>query len=253
MRIVIIEDEKPNATRLKNIVQDISADITIEAMLDTVAASVNWFKQHPHPDVALMDIRLADGLSFDIFQQVELLCPVIFTTAYDEYAIRAFKVNSIDYLLKPIEKEDLRQALERIDKQTQLQPGPSEMVQQLLQFFKQKETTYRTRFMLPFRDGYKTVLVEDVDFAFYAFGATHLVLKDKTQVVVTQTMDELEEQFNPVQFFRANRQHIIGIHSIDRIQHSFNGKLNIKLKRDPEREVLVSKEKVPLFKQWLDQ
>jgi DNA-binding LytR/AlgR family response regulator len=104
MRVVIIEDEKPNATRLKNILLDISPAIIIEAILDTVSASVAWFEQHPHPDVALMDIRLADGLSFDIFQQVALSCPVIFTTAYDEYAIRAFKVNSIDYLLKPIEK-----------------------------------------------------------------------------------------------------------------------------------------------------
>lgn len=251
MRVVIIEDEKPNATRLKNILLDISPDITIVAMLDTVADSVDWFKQHPHPDVALMDIRLADGLSFDIFPQVALTCPVIFTTAYDEYAIRAFKVNSIDYLLKPIEKDDLQQALERIHQQS-AQPGPTEMVQQLLQFFKQKDITYRTRFMLPFRDGYKTVLVDDVDFIFYAFNVTHLVLKDKTQVALTQTMDELEEQLNPNQFYRANRQHIINISSIDNIQNYFSGKLKIKLKRDPEREVLVSKEKVPLFKQWLD-
>lgn len=252
MRVVIIEDEKPNATRLKNILLDISPTIKIEAVLDTVSASVDWFKQHPHPDVALMDIRLADGLSFDIFPQVELSCPVIFTTAYDEYAIRAFKVNSIDYLLKPIEKEDLQQSLERIHKQS-LQPGPTDMVQQLLEFFKQKDITYRTRFMLPFRDGYKTVLVDDVDFIFYAFNVTHLVLKDKTPVALTQTMDELEEQLDPKQFFRANRQHIINISSIDNIQNYFSGKLKIKLKRDPEREILVSKEKVPLFKQWLDQ
>lgn len=252
MRVVIIEDEKPNATRLKNILLDISPSIKIEVVLDTVSASVDWFKQHPHPDVALMDIRLADGLSFDIFPQVALSCPVIFTTAYDEYAIRAFKVNSIDYLLKPIEKDDLQQSLERIHKQS-LQPGPTEMVQQLLEFFKQKDITYRTRFMLPFRDGYKTVLVDDVDFIFYAFNVTHLVLKDKTQVALTQTMDELEEQLDPKQFFRANRQHIINISSIDNIQNYFSGKLKIKLKRDPEREILVSKEKVPLFKQWLDQ
>lgn len=251
MRVVIIEDEKPNATRLKNILLDIAPDIIIEAVLDTVSASVAWFKQHPHPDVALMDIRLADGLSFDIFPQVTLTCPVIFTTAYDEYAIRAFKVNSVDYLLKPIEKDDLQQALERIHQQP-APAGPTEMVQQLLEFFKQKEVTYRSRFMLPFRDGYKTVLVADVDYIFYAFNVTHLALKDKTQVALTHTMDELEEQLDPSQFFRANRQHIINISSIDNIQHYFNGKLKISLKRDPEREVLVSKEKVPLFKQWLD-
>lgn len=251
MRIVIIEDEKPNATRLKNMLLDISPAIEVMATLDTVTASVAWFRQNPPPDVALMDIRLADGLSFDIFPQVSLSCPVIFTTAYDEYAIRAFKVNSLDYLLKPIEKEDLQLALEKIEKIRQ-PAGSAEMVQQLLEFFRQKEVTYRSRFMLPFRDGYKTVLVADVDFIFYAYNVTHLVLKDKTQLAVTQTMDELEEQLDPNQFFRANRQHIINVSSIDSIQNSFNGKLRIKLKRDAEREVLVSKEKVPLFKQWLD-
>lgn len=130
--------------------------------------------------------------------------------------------------------------------------GSAEMVQQLLEFFRQKEVTYRSRFMLPFRDGYKTVLAADIDFIFYAYNVTHLVLKDKTQLAVTQTMDELEEQLDPTPFFSANRQHIINVSSIDSIQNSFNGKLRIKLKRDAEREVLVSKEKGPLFKQWLD-
>lgn len=251
MRIVIIEDEKPNATRLKNMLLDINPTVVIEAILDTVSASVAWFRAHPHPDVALMDIRLGDGLSFDIFPQVSLSCPVIFTTAYDEYAIRAFKVNSLDYLLKPVEKDDLRLALEKVTTPVQ-QQLPTDMVHQLLEFFKRKEVSYRSRFMLPYRDGYRTVLVEDVDFVFYSFNITHLVLKDSTQVAVTRTMDELEEQLDPDRFFRANRQHIISLGSIDNIQHSFSGKLKILLKRDPEREVLISKEKVPLFKQWLD-
>lgn len=251
MRVVIIEDEKPNATRLKHIIAEISPAIEVLAVLDTIAESVAWFKEHPHPDVVLMDIRLADGLSFDIFSRTEVLCPVIFTTAYDEYAIRAFKVNSIDYLLKPIEKDDLKQALNRVEEQ-QTYKMPAEPVQQLLDFFKQKDISYRTRFLLPYRDGYKTVLVEDIDFVFSAFKTSHLVLKDRTQEIVTQTMDELEEQFNPSLFFRANRQHLISIHSIGSIHNYFNSKLKIILKRDPEREVLISKEKAPAFKQWLD-
>ncbi|HVI43942.1 MAG TPA: LytTR family DNA-binding domain-containing protein [Chitinophaga sp.] len=251
MRVVIIEDEKPNATRLKHILEEIIPDVKVEGILDTVTGSVEWFKQHPHPDVVLMDIRLADGLSFDIFPRVELKCPVIFTTAYDEYAIRAFKVNSVDYLLKPIEKDDLKQALEKINSIPQSQ-GPTEMVQQLMDFFRQKEVSYRTRFLLPYRDGYKTVLVEDIDFVYSAFKITHLVLKDGTQEAVSQTMDELEEQLNPAHFFRANRQHLIHIHSIESIHNYFNGKLKIRLRRDPEREVLISKEKAPVFKQWLD-
>lgn len=251
MRVVIIEDEKPNATRLKHIIAEISPEIAVVAVLDTIAESVDWFKQHTHPDVVLMDIRLADGLSFDIFSRTTLQCPVIFTTAYDEYAIRAFKVNSIDYLLKPIEKDDLQQALERVST-PQTYKMPAEPVQQLLDFFKQQDVSYRTRFLLPYRDGYKTVLVEDIDFVYSAFKTAHLVLKDRTGETVTQTMDELEEQFNPSLFFRANRQHLISIHSIGSIHNYFNGKLKIILKRDPEREVLISKEKASAFKQWLD-
>ncbi|MEC5146353.1 LytTR family DNA-binding domain-containing protein [Chitinophaga sp. 212800010-3] len=251
MRVVIIEDEKHNANRLKNLLLDIHPDIDIAAVLDTVTASVAWFKSNPHPDVTLMDIRLADGLSFDIFQQVKLDCPVIFTTAYDEYAIRAFKVNSLDYLLKPVEKDDLRLALDKVCELT-AKPDNLDMVQQMLELLKQKEISYRTRFMLPFRDGYKTVLADDVDFIYYANNVTYLVLRDSSQVAVTLTMDDLEEQLHPNQFFRANRQHIINVNSIDSIYNYFNGKLKIQLKRDPEREVLVSKEKVPLFKQWLD-
>ncbi|MCW3467156.1 LytR/AlgR family response regulator transcription factor [Chitinophaga nivalis] len=251
MRVVIIEDEKLSATRLKNMLFEISPDIEVLAMIDTITDSVAWFREHSHPDVALMDIRLADGLSFDIMTQTKLACPVIFTTAYDEYAIRAFKVNSIDYLLKPIEKDDLQQALEKVGS-LQSQADPNTVVQQLLEFFKQKDITYRTRFLLPFRDGYKTVLVEDIDFVYSSFRITHLVLKDGSQETVAQTMDDLEEQLNPANFFRANRQHLISIQSIGSIHNYFNGKLKITLKRDPERELLISKEKAPAFKQWLD-
>ncbi|WP_220399663.1 LytR/AlgR family response regulator transcription factor [Filimonas effusa] len=145
---------------MKKLLADIHADIDVIATLDTVAGSVTWFQQHPHPDVVLMYIRIADGLSFDIFQKVNLLCPVIFTTAYDEYAVRAFKVNSLDYLLKPVERE---QALDKV-KANSMQPNTTLLMHQLLELLNHKQATYRTRFMIPFRDGYKTVLAADVDF-----------------------------------------------------------------------------------------
>ena len=251
MRVVIIEDEKPNVMRLKKLLADIDAGIDVIATLDTVAGSVAWFQQHPHPDVVLMDIRIADGLSFDIFQKVNLHCPVIFTTAYDEYAVRAFKVNSLDYLLKPIEREDLSQALDKV-KVSSMQPDTTLLMHQLLELLNQKQVTYRTRFMIPFRDGYKTVLAADVDFIYYAFTMAHLVLRDGEQIRVGLTMDELEEQLSPEDFFRVNRQHIIHVGSIDNIQQYSSNKLRVVLKREPGREVLVSREKVPLFKQWLD-
>jgi two-component system response regulator LytT len=248
MRIVIIEDEKLNASRLKKILLEIDPDIELLEVLDTIHKSVEWLKENKHPDTILMDIRLADGLSFEIFAKVKVNCPVIFTTAYDEYAVRAFKVNGIDYLLKPVEKEELEAALQKV--RTLISPDPA--IEELMQFFRQKNLSYRTRFLIPFKDGYKTILVADVDFIYSEFKTTHLVLNDGGVETVTHTMEELEEQLDPDVFFRANRQHLVAVHSISSIHNFFNGKLKLQLKRYPEREVLISKEKATSFKQWLD-
>lgn len=251
MRVVIIEDEKPNVLRLKKLLAEIDAGIEVVATLDTVSGSVQWFRENEAPDVALMDIRIGDGLSFDIFSKVNVPCPVIFTTAYDEYAVRAFKVNSLDYLLKPVEKDDLQQALTKVNMEKP-QQETSTLVQQLLELVNKKQQAFRTRFMIPFRDGYKTVNVAEVDFIHYSHTITYLVLQDGTQLPISLTMEELEEQLNPEGFFRVNRQHIIHAGSIDSIQNYSGSKLRILLKRDPQREIMVSREKVPLFKQWLD-
>ncbi|MBW8683367.1 LytR/AlgR family response regulator transcription factor [Chitinophaga rhizophila] len=251
MQVVIIEDEKPNVTRLKKMLTEVDPDTEVIAVLDTITESVTWFHQHPHPDVVLMDIRIADGLSFDIFPKVKFDCPVIFVTAYDEYAVRAFKVNSLDYLLKPVEKEDLTQALEKV-RSMKPQPDTEDLMKHLLELLSKKEVTYRTRFMIPFRDEYRTISVADIDFVFYSVTGTHLVLKDGSHVPVSLTLEELEEQLDPQVFFRVNRQHIIHADSIEKIQTYSTSKLRVVLKRDREREVLISREKVPLFKQWLD-
>ncbi|NBA85507.1 response regulator [Emticicia sp. CRIBPO] len=248
MRIVIIEDEKLNASRLKKILLEIDPDTEVLEVLDTIHKSVEWLKENKHPDTILMDIRLADGLSFEIFAKVKVNCPVIFTTAYDEYAVRAFKVNGIDYLLKPVEKEELEAALQKV--KTLISPDPA--IEELMQFFRQKNLSYRTRFLIPFKDGYKTILVADVDFIYSEFKTTHLVLNDGGIETVAHTMEELEEQLDPDVFFRANRQHLVAVHSISSIHNFFNGKLKLQLKRYPEREVLISKEKATSFKQWLD-
>lgn len=248
MRIVIIEDEKLNASRLKKILLEIDPDTEVLEVLDTIHKSVEWLKENKHPDTILMDIRLADGLSFEIFAKVKVNCPVIFTTAYDEYAVRAFKVNGIDYLLKPVEKEELEAALQKV--KTLISSDPA--IEELMQFFRQKNLSYRTRFLIPFKDGYKTILVADVDFIYSEFKTTHLVLNDGGIETVAHTMEELEEQLDPDVFFRANRQHLVAVHSISSIHNFFNGKLKLQLKRYPEREVLISKEKATSFKQWLD-
>lgn len=252
MKILIIEDEKHNAARLQRIVQEMELETEIVGLLETVKESVAWFEQNDAPDVILMDIRLADGLSFDIFLQTQVLSPVIFTTAYDEYAVRAFKVNSIDYLLKPIEKQELFTALERVKPmKSSIEANPG--FEHLLEFFKDKVITYRKRFLLPVYNGYKTLMTEDIDFIYSEFKITHLVLKNGETETVQQSMEDLEEELDPAVFFRANRQVIISVQSIDRILNSTNGKLNIILKRKKDKEVLISREKTPLFKTWLDQ
>lgn len=251
MKILIIEDEKHNAARLQRILQEIAPQTEITGTLETVKESVSWLNQHPAPDVILMDVRLSDGLSFDIFHQTQISSPVIFTTAYDEYAVRAFKVNSIDYLLKPIEKQELLSALQKVKPlraEITVNPG----FEHLLEFFRNKIVTYRKRFLLPVYDGYKTITVEDIDFIYSEYKITHLVLKNGHTEIVQQSMEDLEEELDPGVFFRANRQIIISVQSIDRILNNINGKLSIILKRNKDKEVLISREKAPLFKTWLD-
>lgn len=251
MKILIIEDEKHNAARLQRIVMETEFPVTIVGVLETVSESVAWFNENPHPDVVLMDIRLSDGLSLDIFTRTSLQCPVIFTTAYDEYAVRAFKVNSIDYLLKPIEKQELISALGKVKPQSS-DPVLNTNLVQLLSVFKERNTVYRKRFLLPSFDGYKTITVEDIDFVYSEFKITHLSLSNGTVEIVPQSLEDLEEELDPDVFFRANRQVIISVNCIKNIQNDFNGKLRILLKRTADLEVLVSREKAPVFKAWLD-
>lgn len=251
MQVVIIEDERPNSTRLKKMLAELDEELEVLATLETITDSVAWFIQHPHPDVVLMDVRIADGLSFDIFPQVQLQCPVVFITAYDEYAVRAFKVNSLDYLLKPVEKEDLAIALEKVRSRKMLQ-DTGELVKQLLGVLQRRQNTYRTRFVIPVRDELRTILTANIDFIYYSITGTHLVLKDREQLLVNLSMDEMEEQLDPDVFFRVNRQHIVHMDSIQVIKQYAVSKLRVVLKQDPDREIIISKEKAPLFRQWLD-
>ncbi len=251
MKFVIIEDEAPNANRLRKLVQDFDAGYEVVAILHTIADSVVWFREHNHPDIVLMDVRLADGLSFDIFGRVKINSAVIFTTAYDEYAFRAFKVNGVDYLLKPVEKEELEEAIAKA-RQLKSRALHDTSVEALLKHFSQRESSYRSRFLLPYKDGYKTVLVGDVDLIYSESKNTHLVLRSGALEIVSQSMEELEEQLDPDQFFRANRQYIVNINSLESIHNHFHGKLKIVVRNNAQHEILISKEKAPLFKQWLD-
>ncbi len=252
MQILIIEDEKRNAKRLETLLLEINPEIEIIGMLESVADSLEWFANNEEPDLVLMDIRLADGLCFEIFTSYNLRAPVIFTTAYDEYAIRAFKINSIDYLLKPIDKIELAGALNKYNKiAVQYQNNTS--INDLVEIIKKPGIVYRSRFLIPVNDGYKTIVVNNINYIYSEFKVSHLVLTDGEIQAVLLTMDELEEQLDPKVFFRANRQYLISINSIKSIHNYFNGKLKVLLFGKEEVEIFISREKASLFKQWLDQ
>lgn len=246
--ILIIEDEKPNADRLQRLIKTIRPKASIIGVLDSIADSVDWFNSNKHPDVVMMDVRLADGISFDIFARVNISCPIIFTTAYDEYAVRAFKYNSIDYLLKPVEPEELETAFEKLESFVAGQQEKS--LEGLLNYLKPKE--FRSRFLLPYRDGYKSLLVEDITYFYSELKITRATLHTGTEEIVPQTLEELEQQLDPKLFFRANRQFIVYINAIQQIHNYFNGKLKIDIKNDPDVEIIVSREKANLLKNWLD-
>ena len=249
MRILIIEDEKHNASRLQRLLLEIDPTLEIVEILETVKDSIKWFKNHAAPDVALMDIRLSDGLSFDIFDKIQIDCPVIFTTSYDEYAVRAFKVNSIDYLLKPVEKDELKDALEKVHN---IKKKVVSDMEQLINLFQERKTIYRKRFLIPKGNGYRTILVEDVDYFFSELKVTYLVTNKNDRIVLQQILEDLEDELDPDLFFRANRQYIININSIHMIRNGLNGKLKVLLKNNQSNEVIVSKDKASLLKKWLD-
>lgn len=250
MKILIVEDESINASRLKRLLEELEPDCEILGIIDTVVDTVSWLNSNPVPDLITMDIRLADGLSFSIFDEVNITCPVIFTTAYDEYAIRAFKVNSIDYLMKPIEKNELEYALTKFKSLARTETSVTNIAGILKELI--HKPVFRLRFLVTYRDGYKSVDVADIDFIYSEFKTSNLFLKSGVIISIPQTMEELEQELDPNVFFRANRQCFIRAESIKSISNYFNAKLKIQLKLDPEREVIISREKTPFFKQWMD-
>jgi len=246
--ILIIEDEKPNAARLKRLISVIKPDAVVLDVLESVSETVDWLLKNECPDLIMMDVRLPDGLSFEIFEQLNPKCPIIFTTAYDEYAVRAFKFNSIDYLLKPIEQDELEHSFRMVEEKQQNDTTKS--IEGLLSQMTKKE--YRNRFLLPYRDGFKTVLVNDIEYIYSELRITKARLQNGHEEVLPQTLEELEQQLDPKFFYRANRQFIVHIDAIRQIHNYFNGKLKIELLKSPAIEIIVSREKALAFKMWLD-
>jgi DNA-binding LytR/AlgR family response regulator len=252
MNILIVEDEELAVKKLQKTLAAVDDTAVVLASTDSIKSTVEWLQQNPQPDLILMDIELADGQSFEIFNLVDVKSPVIFTTSYDEYALKAFKVNSVDYLLKPIQKDELQAALTKYKKlQSNARPDISldSLVKELQQKLQPKE--YRKRFLV--KHGQKLVSVEVEDIAyFYSDGRLNFFkTKDNKKFVVDYTMDELEDMLDPERYFRISRSFYVSVTSIDKIDDYFGNRLILSLLPEVDKEALVSREKVTEFKKWM--
>lgn len=257
MRVIIIEDEQLTAQRLQGMLSKYDPSIEVMAVLPSVEESVAWFKANSDPDLVFMDIHLEDGQSFSIFEIINLDVPVIFTTAYDDYMIKAFKVNSVDYLMKPLNYEELVQAIEKFKKfhaakaEAESQAGPQPSWEALLSSIRNKEPEYRERFLISIGSRLRTVEISDVHYFFSADKVSFLATADGQRFPIDNSLDKLHLQLNPRQFFRVNRQLIIGLNAIENIHVYPKGRLKLDLKPAMKEDVFVSLDRVTEFKDWL--
>lgn len=251
MNVLILEDEQRNFNRLRCQLEEIDTTFHVEGPLANIQESVEWLRTHPTPDLILADIRLSDGLSFDILRQTAIPSPIIFTTAYDEYAIQAFKYNSFDYLLKPINSEELAEAINKVRRRT-LSDTHGEDMRRLVEYMYRNNYRYHERFLLPYRDGYISVQVKNISHIALKERTTLIFLNDGASMNISYSLDELESQLNPDIFFRANRQYLLHIDSIRNVSNYFNSRLKIHMKKYPDTEIIVSRERASALKEWLD-
>lgn len=253
MDIIIIEDEYAASTHLKKLLTQLKHNINILAILESVEDSINWLKNSGEPDLIFSDIQLSDGLSFEIFKKIQVQNPVIFTTAFDQYAIQAFKVNSIDYLLKPIQLADLQQSLQKYDQlAAKYSALPTSNLEALLSQLSTKQPSFKSRFLIKTGQAMRSISINHIMYFFIERQLVHLRLKDGKSYFLDHSLDELESMLDPSIYFRVNRQMIVSISSIKSIQSYFNNRLFLTLNPAHSTNVIVSREKVAAFKKWLD-
>ena len=247
--IIIIEDEKPAARLLKRRIEKLGYEIS--EMLHSVEESVAWLKTNPTPDLIFLDIQLSDGISFEIFQQVDVSSAIIFTTAYDEYVLKAFKLNSVDYLLKPVDEEELKFALDKFEKQQQTKSSVDlNEIKKILSTNQQAE--FKTRFSVKIGTSIKIIETAQIECFFSENKATFIHTKENRNYLIDFSLDKHEDQLDQTKFFRINRSQIIQIDSIKEITIYSNSRLKIILTTYAEQDMIVSREKVSDFKNWLE-
>ncbi|SFC98035.1 LytR/AlgR family response regulator transcription factor [Flavobacterium phragmitis] len=254
MITLIIEDEKPAARLLQRKLEKL--DVKVETMLHSVEESIEWFENNPHPDLIFLDIQLSDGLSFEIFEKIDIKSAIIFTTAYDEYALKAFKLNSIDYLLKPIDEDDLETAVSKF--KTRMPKAEAETSNLQLDFEQIRqmlsnpfEKTYKKRFTVKIGQHLKVITTEEIECFFSENKGTYIHTYDNRDYLIDSTLEILEQELDKKDFFRVSRKFIVPLKAIKEIQVYTNSRLKVILPSYKDDEVIVSREKVQDFKAWL--
>jgi DNA-binding LytR/AlgR family response regulator len=250
MKVIIIEDEESASSRIKKLLAEIDSQIEVLAILDSIESSVQWLKQNPSPQLIFADIQLADGPSFEIFSRVQVVAPVIFTTAFDSYALQAFRFNGIDYILKPVKKTDLQQSLEKY-RQLRGTEIPPINYQEILSALTSRKTNYQKRVVVRIGQTIRTIEIDDVAYFHTEGKITFATLADGKRLPLDFTLDELETILDPIRFFRINRQFIIYIKAIENMFSYSKSRIKIVLKPHNDVETIVSSERSAAFKEWL--
>jgi two-component system, LytTR family, response regulator len=251
MKIVIIEDEKPAAEKLKKAIAQYDSSIQLLAVLGSSRSASEWFQQNPGPDLVFMDIELTDGLSFQIFDQCVITCPIIFTTAYDEYWQESFDYNSIDYLLKPIKQDNLENAINKYKKlQQHFTTNYAALFQELQ--LPNRSSSFRKRFLVKKGIDLVSIRTDEIAYCYAAHKLSFIVDHKAQQFILDKSLTDLEKELDPALFFRINRKYLLNIHHIRRVKTHSKSKLLVELNPAPGEEIIVSQENTASFKKWMD-
>jgi two-component system, LytTR family, response regulator LytT len=254
MNVLIVEDEVLAANHLLKLLEEQDHSVKICGIIDSVEATIRWLNANPLPDLIFLDIQLADGMSFSIFDRIKIEVPVIFTTAYDAYAIKAFDLNSIDYLLKPVDEERLSASLAKFKKIKQYygKENDPDHIEDILKKLSLQTPVFKTRFLVNKGESLIPVSVEEIAFFYAEEKGVFLVTSENKQYLINYNLEILERTLNPVEFFRVNRQFIVSAHSIKKVHNYFNYKLKLDIIPVTDKEIVVSKAKTTEFKNWMN-
>ncbi len=250
MIAVIVEDELVAAQKLQRLIQQTAGDFQVAAILQSIDESIEWFSLNDAPDLVFMDIHLADGSAFSIFEKVKISCPVIFTTAYDEYALKAFEVNSIDYLLKPINEKGFDRAITKFRNLVSTKASNNQLIPDILAAISEARTVYKSNFLIPHKDKLIPLATDKIACFYSENKMVKIFTLDQQTYYMDNSLEDIFVKLNPKAFFRANRQYIVSHEAIKDISVWFGSKLSINLKVQVPEKIIVSKARVPEFKAW---